>query len=396
MTCHNQHCSYTPPHGCHECPPPGVCPDFTIRRHDTKPSFKVKIEDCDGPFNMEGLILEASMWARGRLKKGIQATDTFFAFADNIGFEQIMVGDIIVVDRPRLPEQMLVIGFDEDNHLVEVQRGYHGTTPQSWKKGTHVRIIKFMGATAQTEMVFQDVIQVDGTTKNELTDSFLVYEWGPIDTCLAGCYFLEFKLLKMIDIPAPITPSTCMLPPVYGLVGPPKPYNAYGPHPGGTRFGPAGPFVPDGESYSAGAYGIPGTDTPAVPPVPMSREERRDDEVLADEYKYNPEAFPGRHDSFDHQKVVIPPQTGGNSPVAPLYPEPLSIDAGANPQYYNPAGVEQFFMPHLLADVPSFTSPSLTPADFGCGVGAGVDWVRRFPVDGEGFLIHITDSPTAE
>jgi hypothetical protein len=138
----------------------------------------------------------------------------------------------------------------------------------------------------------------------------------------------------------------------------------------------------------------------------MSREERRDDEVLEDEYRYNPEAFPGRDGSLDEQRVVIPPQTGGNSPVAPLYPEPLSIDAGANPQYYNPGGVEQFYMPHLPTDVPSFTSPScitpsftspsLTPTDFGCGLGAGVEWVRRFPVDGEGFLIHITDSPTAE
>ena len=45
---------------------------------------------------------------------------------------------------------------------------------------------------------------------------------------------------------------------------------------------------------------------------------------------------------------------------------------------------------------PSFTDPDLTPASFGCGLGEGVEWVRRFPVSGEGFLIQIVDSPTME
>jgi hypothetical protein len=29
-------------------------------------------------------------------------------------------------------------------------------------------------------------------------------------------------------------------------------------------------------------------------------------------------------------------------------------------------------------------------------MGTGVEWVRRFPSDGEGFLIKIVDSPTME
>lgn len=52
--------------------------------------------------------------------------------------------------------------------------------------------------------------------------------------------------------------------------------------------------------------------------------------------------------------------------------------------------------PSAISGIPSFTSPDVTPSTFGCGVGAGVDWVRRFPVDSEGFLIKIVDSPTAE
>lgn len=238
----------------------GVCPDFVIRRHDTRPPFKVKIDDCDGPLDLTGLILEASMWAKGKLKASITISDTYFGLADNIGFNQIMVGDIIIMDRPRLPEYMLVTGFDENNRFVQVQRGYHGTNPQTWKKGTPLRIIKFMGATAETNMIYQDVLEIDGTTtSNVLTDSFFVYNWGPNDTCLPGCYYLEFKLIKMID-------------------------NAE------SLFEAAG--------------------TPSV--------------------------------------------------------------------------------------IPSFTNPSLIPSNFGCGLGVGVEWIRRFPVDSEGFVIQITNSPTSE
>lgn len=236
---------------------PGICPDFTVRRNDTKPAFKVKIEDCDGPMDLTDLVLEATMWAKSKIKKTISPSDTYFSLADNIGFNQIMVGDIILMDQARLPEKMLVIAFDETNKLVEVQRGYHGTSIQTWKKGNPLRIIKFMGATAQTEMLYQDIIEMDGTTtQNVLMDSFFVYEWGPTDTCLSGCYYLEFKLLKMLD----------------------------------------------------------------------------------------------------EEPVVSVANT----------------------------------------IVPSFTDPTLTPVDFGCGLGIGVEWVRRFPVSQEGFLIKITDSFTSE
>jgi hypothetical protein len=238
---------------------PGVCPDFTIRRHDTKPPFKVLVDDCDGPLDLTDLVLEASMWANAKLKANLSTTDDYFALADNIGFGQAMVGDIIIMDRTRMPEHMLVIAFDEKNKLIQVQRGYHGTQISEWNKGDSLRIFRFMGATGETEMVLRDILQLDGTTaEDQLTESFLVYSWGENDTCLPGCYYLEFKLLKMTEVEAMTLATTT---------------------------------------------------------------------------------------------------------------EPI---------------------------VPSFTDPNLTPASFGCGLGAGVEWVRRFPVSGEGFLIQIVDSPTAE
>lgn len=235
----------------------GVCPDFTIRRHDTKPSFKVQIEDCDGPMDLTDLVLEVNMWAKGKLKSNITESSSYFGLADGIGFQQIMVGDIIIFDRVRLPERMLVTSFDEVNKLVQVTRAYQGTTAQVWKKGSAFRIMRIMNAPAQTEMILNDILQVDGSTSSDqLTDSFLVYEWSPEDTCLPGCYWLEFKLLKMSD----------------------------------------------------------------------------------------------------------------DISVSSLQTTSIT---------------------------PSFIS-GLTPDDYGCTLGTGVEWARRYPLDGEGFLIKITNSPTME
>lgn len=188
--------------------------DFWIKRHDTKPVFKVRVTECDGtPMDLTGLILEASMWLKAKLKKTLETTDEYFALADNIGFEQCKVGDIIVMDRVRAPEQMLITGFDENLKLIQVQRGYNGSPISTFKKGTSLRIFRILNAIAVTEMEKQDIPQVDGTTKTDvLTESRLVYEWLAPDTCLPGCFYFEFKLLKMSDdsmmTPLMLTPST--------------------------------------------------------------------------------------------------------------------------------------------------------------------------------------------
>jgi hypothetical protein len=203
MTCSNIGTSF-PTVSNNNCPdnlgcPPGHCPDFVIRRHDTKPPFKVGIEDCDGPMDFTNLVVEFSMWAKAKLKTAITTTSTSLSFADKIGFDQVMIGDILIFDRARSPEHMKVIGFDEDNFLVIVQRGVNGTAVSNWKKGTGIRVMKSFSSPAFSELVYQDVVQLDGTTqKNVLTDSFLVYDWRPSDTCLAGCYWAEFKLLSLL------------------------------------------------------------------------------------------------------------------------------------------------------------------------------------------------------
>lgn len=225
------------------------------------------MEDCDGPLDLTDLVLEASMWAKTKLKTSLDDNDTVLAFADGIGFNQIMVGDVLLMEQSRLPEQMLVVGFDEPNKLVQVQRGYHGTPVQTWKKGAPLRILKFTNAPASTEMVYQDVTELDGTvTKDVLMDSFFIYDWQASDTCMPGCYYMEFKLMKMAAV---------------GLI---------------------------------------------------------------------------------LQSTVPSDQIPSN---------------------IVPSGI-----------TPSFTDPSYTPSTFACGLAQNIEWIRRFPVEGEGFIIKVADSPT--
>lgn len=259
--------------------PPGVCPDFVIRRHDTKPDFRVLVEDCDGPIDLTSpdLILEVNMWAKANFKKDVSYLDTYFALAGNIGFEQVMIGDIIVVDRVRSSEKMLIVGFDETNKLIEVQRGYDNTMPSNWKKDTPIRMFRILNGTAGIESQTEDVEQLDGSTlTDQLVATYFIYEWQPNDTCVPGCFWMEFKLLKM-------TPTTV-----------------------GTLS------------------------------------------IVSDD------------DQLQMQSVL----------------NEVSSACGCG---------------STVSVTPSFISVADS-----CDIGVGVEWVRRFPTGGEGFLIRIEDSPNTE
>ena len=185
----------------------GICADFALKRHDTKPDFKLNLSDCDGPVDLTGLIAEGSMWANAKLKSSITTEDTIISFADGVGFNQVMINDVLILDRIRMPEKLLVVDFDEIGKTITVQRGHDSTNVQIWNKGTKIKIIKFTNITSSTEMIYQDVEQMDGSKVNTLMESFIIYEWGQYDTCLPGCYWLEFKLMKPSDVITPITSS---------------------------------------------------------------------------------------------------------------------------------------------------------------------------------------------
>jgi hypothetical protein len=176
------------------------------------PSFKYSVEEDEEPMDLTGLVLEVNMWANAKLKSDITNLTTTIRLADNIGFEQILVDDIIIPTRVRSPEQWLVKGFDEINKTITVQRGYNGTTPSAWKRGTSLRIMRIVNGVGTTEMIYEDITQVDGTIlEDQLVTSYLVYEWQPNDTCVPGCYWLEFKLIEpaVPPNPPPGEPNVC-------------------------------------------------------------------------------------------------------------------------------------------------------------------------------------------
>lgn len=325
--------------------PDGRTPDTIIRRHDTRPPFRVEVEDCDGSMDLRGLVIEANMWAVAKLKIAITSTDTYFSLADNVGFDQIMVGDIIVMDRVRNPERMLVTGFDETNKFVQVQRGYHGTQTSAWKKGNGLKIFRILNGVAQSEILFDDVRQVDGTTEQDVVvGSYLVYEWGPEDTCLPGCYYFEFKVLKMIE-------TAWFLPGGYwtGEV-----------HQDADGYFHSGTILSDSSvllSYDQvnNQYNIPIT-------------------VWSGETHLHTDGNTYTGSSHNDGSILLS-KTGV-----------LSDGTGT----YNGISAQ------AISVVPSFTEEGLTAEDFGCVLGEGVEWVRRFPLCNEGFLVKIVDSPTVE
>lgn len=436
------------------CPTTSYCPDFQIKRFDTKPSFKVSLVDCKGPLNIHGLIAEANMWAEAKLKSaltaGTQATGTVtiveeanlvatthyititttdgtvitatvtanggattttntnsptwaivdaseastavnlatclnanskliatasngvvtitqlasgaagnttialtdpaaagmskvdftggadpslsLSLADNIGFEQVMVGDVIIMERARRPEHMLVKAFDETNSLISVQRSYNDTEAFAWKKGSKLKIFRVLNSSADVELVFEDVIQVDGTSKSTLVEADVLYDWKANDTCLSGCYLFEFKLIKMQEI-------------LYFLQG--------------------GSW--SGETHQvSGVYytGASATDSS----VPLS---------------YDPETG----------TFLLPSTqwTGNNHVVDPDYKTGTSENDGS--VVLNTTGVES---ENSVVYGQSFTDSSFAATDFGCGLSDGVEWVRSYPRNKEGFFVEITSSPISE
>jgi len=170
-----------------------------MKRHDTRPSLKISMEDCDGVVDLtnEHLVLEASMWFDAKIKSAIDESSDVISFADGRGFDQVLVGDVIVMDRVRSPERMLVNEIDESSKSISVERAHGGTSASSWPKGSALRAFRFMDVTAAIESVYEDVTQVDGTTSNQLTETFLVFNWDASHTSMPGCYWLEFKLTMM-------------------------------------------------------------------------------------------------------------------------------------------------------------------------------------------------------
>lgn len=188
------------------CNQDGRCPgqpDFCIKRNDTRPVFKMAISDCEGAIDLteDGLILEASMWFNAKLKSNLDDSNTTIQFADNLGFNQILVGDTIVTGRPRNPEKMVVIAINESEKSIDVERGQYGTIAQSWDRGTDLKVFRFIDEPAEIESLFEETTSLEGVVSEELVETFFVFNWTSEQTSMPGCYWIEFKLTKISSAP---------------------------------------------------------------------------------------------------------------------------------------------------------------------------------------------------
>lgn len=388
MACNSSFGCFSQTQGCPSIDgcPPGICPDFVIRRHDTKPPFKLQVEDCDGPMDLTGLVVEASMWAKSKLKTTIAAEDTFISLANNIGFNQIAIGDIIVMDRVRSTEKMLVTSFDEVNYLINVQRGYSDTTAQDWKKGTSLKIMKFIDNDASAEMLYQDVLEIDGTTTSDvLINSFLIYDWLANDTCFPGCYYLEFKLIKMEDVQSQSIPLVEPLEPIVNFSAPielPKfkefDISAFKP----LTFKPLTfkPLISDKHDQKLSTVKIQSVDSCATCNGQGFKEVdgiRKVCKTCSGTGKFKKDPFEQRNIELEAEMQRMQEEYKKNIIQMQEY---IQTGAGSGNMNRN-------FHLNLGSG-----SGDVLPE---CSIGTGVEWVRRFPLN-EGFLIQITDSPTQE
>jgi hypothetical protein len=191
-------------------------PIHVVKQHSTYPSFKVDVTDCNGePYDLKDLIVEAAMWTTAKFKKAITTSDDYIQFADNVGFDSVGTSSILHVSTGRDFERMTIVGFDDVNKVIQVNRGACSTTVRPWAKGTSVKILRFLNSPSSSELVYYDRENIDGTTtKNVLQKSTLIYDWKPEDVCFVGKYYFEFKVLKMnlltnlseFDSPISITP----------------------------------------------------------------------------------------------------------------------------------------------------------------------------------------------
>jgi hypothetical protein len=174
-------------------------PDYVTKQHSTYPPLRIEVTDCDQqPYDLKDLVVEANMWTNAKLKTALTINDNLIKFADNVGYDSVGPSSILHVSSGRDFERMTVVGFDDVNKVIQVQRGACDTRIRPWLKGTPVKVLRFINAAAASEMVYSDKENIDGTISlNVLQKSFLIYEWKPEDVCFIGKYYFEFKVLKM-------------------------------------------------------------------------------------------------------------------------------------------------------------------------------------------------------
>lgn len=171
--------------------------DYIIKKNDTKPFIKYKIQDCDDTdLTEDNLVVTASMWASSTLKNKIKINDTTLELKNNYNLEAVSSGDYLLVKKFNFSENMLVASLD--NTLIAVERAQLGSDAIDFDRGNQIKIIKFYEVEAEKELEYNTQLNINGEQTSELSSQSLVYTWSEGDTSSPGIFFLEFKVSKVV------------------------------------------------------------------------------------------------------------------------------------------------------------------------------------------------------
>ena len=210
-----------------------------------------------------------------------------------------------------------------------------------------------MDSPAETEVVLEDTKRPDGVIeKDEITSASVVYEWQAPDTCLPGCYWLEFKVIKMLGL--------VLYLPGHHWHGPTN-TDANGVYWTGTTKNDGSAqlsydsvhdkyklstdeWTGPNNLHSANYYtGTDFTDSSVV----LSRTNAREE-----------------HHDHHHQPSSIPGPIYPNNPDWNYYDQPIAnVDGDVDGGIFFAFSCSNITAPSVI---PSFVDEGLTPSDFGC------------------------------
>ena len=156
--------------------------DHIIKRGDTVPAFIVPLSASDKE-DLEELALPLGvrvyLWFQSRLSAAISSIDSSISLLDNVGFDCVVVGDLVLFldGSGGVNELARVTAIDVDNHTLTLSRGIDG------------------GVRDHEAQIPLNIFRIyRGVGEINLREGTLTYYWTTSGTQTAGEYYFEFEV----------------------------------------------------------------------------------------------------------------------------------------------------------------------------------------------------------
>lgn len=169
--------------------------DLIIKRGDTKPPVVYVMPDCDDiDLSDEAIQITVSMWSKANLSSKISSLDTNIKFKNNYNITSVSLDNYILLKKYNSFEYIKVIEVNHDSIIVT--RAELSSDSRDWEKGSDLKIIKLLDVEGDKEILYNDIIDLNGQTQKMVSARRLIYNWVEGDTVKPGDYFMEFKVSK--------------------------------------------------------------------------------------------------------------------------------------------------------------------------------------------------------